>query len=448
MCELFAEKCAELIEAKMPVEIFKLNNDYFPRWLGPVFTGIYIAVQADAVLTGALSVGTFLATIKVFSELGEEFTEGYKKFMKIVACFVPLRKLTHLLNMETDLMFWKNQNRKRRELTKMARLEVMHAHDEPTSPTSATNMQGQSWEKPSEKAQEFRTDKIEIKVRGLCFAFPAQAPNDVVDRYVFQNVNLHCPQGDLVAVLGSHGSGKSTLMKLLGHKLFPDDGMVFIPTHLRILHVSQQPCLLGLSPWRNLTFGRPHAVPARVRSICEEMRMHQTWNLASKELKRLVKTGHISKKDMAMSEDDDGETSGEDEVEFEEEHNESDVAWQETLSSTEVSKIHLARALIMNPEVLVMHRPLMNYDVETSNLIMDIIRRNVDNRGFHVDIHTRDRRRPRTCFFTPTTPQQARKADTIWNVVVQDNSPATVEQHATQTERDSLLNEHRELFGM
>merc|ERR1719277_2044011 len=100
----------------------------------------------------------------------------------------------------------------------------------------------------------FRTDQIELKVRGMCFAF-----NE--GRTVFSNVNLSCPQGKLVGVIGPHGSGKTTLLRLLGHNLFPDEGTIFIPTHLRILHVAQKPLLLGLSVWRNLTFGRPHAIP-------------------------------------------------------------------------------------------------------------------------------------------------------------------------------------------
>ncbi len=37
-----------------------------------------------------------------------------------------------------------------------------------------------------------------------------------------------------MAVTGPHGSGKATLLRLLGHVVFPQDGSIFIPSHLRV----------------------------------------------------------------------------------------------------------------------------------------------------------------------------------------------------------------------
>ena len=36
---------------------------------------------------------------------------------------------------------------------------------------------------------------------------------------IFKNVNVQVPQGKLVAVNGPHGSGKATLLRLLGHAM-------------------------------------------------------------------------------------------------------------------------------------------------------------------------------------------------------------------------------------
>ena len=47
---------------------------------------------------------------------------------------------------------------------------------------------------------------------------------------------------------------------LVGHTIFPQSGTLFVPTHLRILQVSQDAALLGLSAWRNLTFGVPKPI--------------------------------------------------------------------------------------------------------------------------------------------------------------------------------------------
>merc|ERR1711988_1005466 len=65
------------------------------------------------------------------------------------------------------------------------------------------------------------------------------------------------------------GIGRSTLLRLIAHKIFCQEGFVFIPTHLRILHVSQDPVLLHLSVWKNLTFGDVNATWDRVKKILD-----------------------------------------------------------------------------------------------------------------------------------------------------------------------------------
>ena len=57
--------------------VFRNHNNYFPKWLGPVFTAGYICVYTSTVISGGISVGTFLATIKVFTELSGKFAEGF-----------------------------------------------------------------------------------------------------------------------------------------------------------------------------------------------------------------------------------------------------------------------------------------------------------------------------------------------------------------------------------
>lgn len=46
--------------------------------------------------------------------------------------------------------------------------------------------------------------------------------------------------------------------------VFPQQGFIFIPSHLRVLHVSQEAIVLETSAWRNLTFGEQVLDPARV----------------------------------------------------------------------------------------------------------------------------------------------------------------------------------------
>merc|ERR1712187_935736 len=67
----------------------------------------------------------------------------------------------------------------------------------------------------------------------------------------------------------------------------------------------------------------------------------------------------------------------------------------ETLSNTEVAKLHLARALIMNPEILILQRPLSYHDhPDECKKILDTIIEHNKNRGVELPKDTVHRRRP------------------------------------------------------
>merc|ERR1712176_1042564 len=103
MCELFQSKMESLGNAGVPAEQIKVNNETFPTWLGTLLVGGYIALVAESVLKGSMSVGVFLATIRIFQELSDEFAEGYEELIKVTSSIGSLRKLTAYLNRRTDL---------------------------------------------------------------------------------------------------------------------------------------------------------------------------------------------------------------------------------------------------------------------------------------------------------------------------------------------------------
>jgi len=441
-CELFEERSKELSEGRLPMERMIVNNNYAPKWLGPVFTGVYIAMNAQKVLANEsdLPLGVFLATVRVFAELAENFEGAYEELIEISSAVGPLRKLSLFLNMETDLKKWKEVNRERRELTKHARLDIMQADqkdsdDEDTrSRKSGKGGKKLNGSTPEPKGPvQFRTDQIALTVRGMGYQF-TDGPR------VLNNVNVETAQGNLVAVVGEHGSGKSTLLRLIGHNIFPTEGRIFIPTHLRILHVAEEHTILNLSAWANLTFGRHQAIPKRVGLILKAMNMLPTLDLIRQDLRELgreaelhyddIMKGVVDEEDENSEDEGSGDDSGSAASQMgQETEKEGVVPWQEKLSATEKNKIHLARALIVNPEVLVLHRPITSYDPKTATNMMRIIKEHVDNRGFQVNPHSVGRRRPRTCFFTPSNQDQMMKADRVWlcekgNVI--DKSPKEI----------------------
>merc|ERR1711974_317029 len=89
-------------------------------------------------------------------------------------------------------------------------------------------------------------------------------------------------QGEFIALVGPHGGGKTTLLQLLGsmlHSAREGNAAVklclFVPTHLRLLHISMEPLFFTGTLLDNLRFGlekdHPHASMERIITICHRL---------------------------------------------------------------------------------------------------------------------------------------------------------------------------------
>merc|ERR1712060_521375 len=123
-----------------------------------------------------------------------------------------------------------------------------------------------------------RSDLIPINLSHVTFGYAESTGS------VLRDVNLSCPQGKMIAIVGSPGSGKASFMRLLSQTIFPSEGHIEVPQHLRVLFVSQLPVLFDRSPWYNLVFGRPDLEDARhVKRVLTELQMPQTLGLLRNE---------------------------------------------------------------------------------------------------------------------------------------------------------------------
>ena len=120
MNEIFARQTNDLRREYIPENVDAVNNEYFPKWLGPVFVSVYIAMDAQNVFDGVTSLGTFLATIGVMKDISSEFADAYNMILELADTFASVQYLTNYFNKATDLLTWKDVNRKRRELTLLA----------------------------------------------------------------------------------------------------------------------------------------------------------------------------------------------------------------------------------------------------------------------------------------------------------------------------------------
>jgi phospholipid/cholesterol/gamma-HCH transport system ATP-binding protein len=57
-----------------------------------------------------------------------------------------------------------------------------------------------------------------IEIRNLRFQFG--------DRFIFNDVDIDIPRGKITAIMGPSGTGKTTLLRLIGGQLYPDSGSI------------------------------------------------------------------------------------------------------------------------------------------------------------------------------------------------------------------------------
>lgn len=283
--------------------------DFWNHQLVPFFTvfatGLYMTYGAFMVLDGAVSVGTFLATINVYKDLGERFEGISGKLKEAQSAVKPLLSLTKALNLPVQLPQTMAITRRRGEVSKKWLTKV----------TSQTDVDSQvAW------------DQIPI---------------------VFSNINsIHVPhirnfdqevkQGSLVLVFGRRGLGKSHLMAPLTNHESPSTGEVLFPPHQTCLRLRNEPVIL---PWinllDNLRFGAfaAHGHHKRVRSVL-------------KNISRLPDNHWLIKRlDMEIAE----LQSGSHDLKRE---------WYTPLSSMEKKLVHICRAFVYFPQIMVVHKVL------------------------------------------------------------------------------------------
>jgi phospholipid/cholesterol/gamma-HCH transport system ATP-binding protein len=72
----------------------------------------------------------------------------------------------------------------------------------------------------------FAEDEIQVSIRNLSFSRGG--------RKIFDGVNLDIPRGKITAIMGPSGTGKTTLLKLIGGQLRPEAGAVSVEG--RVVH--------------------------------------------------------------------------------------------------------------------------------------------------------------------------------------------------------------------
>lgn len=237
-------------------------------------------------------------------------------------------------------------------------------------------------------------DFVPITVSNVVFSYDGTKRQSITH---FGCGLLHVEQGQLVSLVGHAGQGKSTLLKILGAVELPEPGGFFIPSHLRVLHVSAEPFFFIGSLYDNLIFGvnpgDPDGSLERVQAICDKLGV-------SDEVKQYVRMGPDGERRM----------------------------WLDVLSHSQKCLCMIARALAANPELLCIHKPTMAFDETTSKRVLRLLREFVEAKGVEQDASTRHCRRPRTCITTSSKFLGIEAADVVFTVTREAGIQA-IEKH-------------------
>ncbi|MFF2952518.1 ABC transporter ATP-binding protein [Kitasatospora sp. NPDC057965] len=164
-----------------------------------------------------------------------------------------------------------------------------------------------------------------VHLRGLRRVFGTRA--------VLDGVDLSIDRGEFVALLGASGTGKTTLLRILGALDRADAGTVLVP------------------PVRTVVFQEPRLVPSK--RVLANVTVGLPRGAATREtgLKALAEVGLDRHAD----------------------------AWPATLSGGEAQRAALARALVREPQLLLLDEPFAALDALTrlrmQDLVGDLVRR-------------------------------------------------------------------------
>jgi molybdate transport system ATP-binding protein len=162
--------------------------------------------------------------------------------------------------------------------------------------------------------------------------------------FALKDINLHIAQGEIFALLGSTGAGKTVILEALAGLYAADEGTIYIGEHdvsntlpeKRNLGYVQQDYALfpHLSVYKNIEFG------LKIKKIAKPERAHKI-----REISSVLGIEHLLTRS------------------------------PRTLSGGEQQRTALARALITNPKILLMDEPFSALDYQTKQNMYKMIKK-------------------------------------------------------------------------
>jgi len=389
-----------------------VNSRAFTPWVATFLVAVYIVYGGRDVIHGG-DLATFLSTITIFRSLGGEFEKAYGESMRITAAYASIAQVTMYLNLPIDVPQRLKMTRARRKFGR----ELRAAERDGIANGSRKKLG------PS----EVPADRLPILIKNVEFAYakpepPAEkgepsgegppveapgspksraaSPDEEVEGNRISGLNLQTSQGKLITIVGPPSQGKATMLRLLAGQIFPKMPLLgatvdpatraelFVPPHLRVVQIQENPMILGPeeSVFDNLVYGIKKSPSTDWTSLEERARLiMERLGLSDDILRNHFKeSGYLG-------------------------------AGGVRITRADRQLISLGRAFVMNPEIIIVHKPTALLDDVQSEYALDMFREFVENRGlFMPDDEPLVKRRRRTLIFTAKNEHVAAKADEVY----------------------------------
>jgi ABC-type multidrug transport system fused ATPase/permease subunit len=334
-----------------------VNNRKFASWCGLMLVALYMQVGGAFVVSGKSTLGEFLNNVAIYTALGDMWGEVYEVLLGMQNCFDALTSVVEYMNLPTETQHRMSQFTKNLEHCILEKADAAKSFEAVHGKDLIPHKHDPA-------------DDLVIAMRQLAFNYRSQG----LLGSGLKSSTLKLPQGGLYTLIGPQSQGKGTVLKLMGEVLIPfheghdrnsggGSGDLFIPTHLRVLHVTSEPMFLEGTLLYNLTFGAPAASVDRIVAIARKFDVKES-------LIETIKNDNLQ------------------------------ADWLNLLSSTECAVMHTVRALIMNAEILCIHKPTLFMNSEMADIMYQVLKDFVVNRGLEEDLNRFWQRRPRTCIMT------------------------------------------------
>lgn len=201
---------------------------------------------------------------------------------------------------------------------------------------------------------ELKEFSSQIELRNVSFNYG--------DKQVLKNINLTIPKGRSVALVGSSGSGKSTMADLLPRFIDAVEGEVLIDgknikeyslqsVRAQMGIVTQDPILFNASIAENISLGNPGATEADILQAAEIANAADFINLKEDGLQT-----NVGERGMR-------------------------------LSGGERQRVTIARAVLKNPPILILDEATSSLDTQSERLVQDAINHLMTNRTSLIIAH-------------------------------------------------------------